>query len=129
MGQKKIIPVTGEVSTTNDTWTTIATCAIPVDCNVLVERVFATGRATNGTVGEVANGIAVHRFKRVGGVLSPVGSIVYILTFTTGSDSALASCSMQLLASGSNLLLQVKGIGGGSPRNIDWYGGFTVILN
>jgi hypothetical protein len=129
MGLKTIVPVTGEVNTTNDTWTTVATYTVSTDCNIIITDIFAQGKTTNGTIGEGANATAVHRAKRVGGTLSLMGAIVFLLTFNTGSDTAVKSCSLQMLVSGNNLLLQVKGIGGGSPRNISWYGGFTVILN
>jgi hypothetical protein len=129
MGLKTIHTVTAEVSTVDNTWTNLATYTVPSDCNIRVTEIFALGRATSGTVGEIAYGEATHRGKRVGGTLSLVGSIVFITTFNTGSDGTLKSCSLQLIATGNNLILQVRGIGSPSARNIDWYGGFTVTLN
>jgi hypothetical protein len=129
MGLKTIHSVSGEVNTTNDTWTNIATYTVSTDCNIIITDIFSQGKTTNGTVGEGANATAIHRAKRVGGVLALMGSIVFVLTFNTGSDTAVKACSMQVVVSGNDLVLQVKGIGGGTPRNISWYGGFTVILN
>lgn len=126
MGLKTITPVSGEVNTTNDTWTTVASCVVGADCSFLIKDIFASGRATNGTVGETAVATAIHRGKRVSGVLTLKGFILFILTFTTGSDSSLVDCDMQIVISGTSVLLQVKGI---AARNISWYGGFTVIKN
>lgn len=126
MGLKTIHSVTNEVSTSDDNWTTVATYAVTTDCNILIRDIFVQGRATNGTAGETANATAEHRGKRVGGVLTLVQNILFILSFVTGSDAALISCDLQVVTSGNNITLQVKGIAG---RNIVWYGGFTVILN
>lgn len=129
MGLKTIHTVTGEVSTADNIWTTVATYTVPSDCSIRITEIFGVGRTTNGTVGEIAYGEATHRAKRVSGTLTLVGSIVFITTFNTGSDTAVKSCSLQVIVSGSNLLLQVRGIGSPSARDIDWYGGFTVTLN
>lgn len=126
MGLKIIQSSTGEVNTTDENWTTIVSYSVSSDCSVRITEIFALGRATNGTVGETAYGEAIHRAKRVGGTLSLVKNIIFIMTFNTGSDSSLASCSLQLIISGNNILLQVKGV---NARNISWYGGFTVTLN
>ena len=126
MGLKTIHSVTNEVNTTNDSWTTVATYTIATDCNILITDIFAQGKATNGTPGEAANATAEHRAKRVGGVLTLIQSILFVLSFPTGSDASLVTCDLQIITSGNNILLQVKGIAG---RNISWYGGFTVILN
>lgn len=129
MSLKTITPVTGVVSTTNDTWTTIASCNISQNCTVGIKDIFVVSRSTDAPVGEMAFATAMHRAKRVGGVLSLVGSLLYIMTFNTGSDNSLKSCALQLTVTGNSLNLQVRGIGGDTPRNIDWYGGFTVILH
>jgi hypothetical protein len=129
MGLKTIHSVSGEVSTSDATFTTIATYTVQDNCSIRITEIFAIGKTTNNTLGETAYAEATHRAKRVGGVLSLIGSIVFITTFNTGSDSAVRASSLQLLISGNNILLQVKGIGGGTPRDIDWYGGFTVTLN
>jgi hypothetical protein len=126
MGLKTIQSVSGEVSTSDDNWTTIATYTVGSDCSIRITEIFALGRTTSGTIGEVAYGEAIHRGKRVSGVLSLVKTIIFIMTFNTGSDSSLTTCLFQILVSGNNLLLQVKGVAG---RDIDWYGGFTVTLN
>ena len=119
--------VSGIASTTDDsTWVSVATYTVPVDASIRLTEIFALGKTTNGTVGQIAYGEAVHRAKRVSGSLQLVGSIVFIMTFNTGSDSAINTCSMQMIVSGNDLILQVKGF---LSRNIDWYGGFTVTLN
>jgi hypothetical protein len=127
MGLKTIQSVSGEVSTTDDsTWVTIATFSVASNCSIRITEIFALGKTSNGTVGQHAYAEAVHRAKKVAGVLTVQGSIVFIMTFNTGSDPALNTCAMQIVASGGDLLLQVKGM---PSRNIDWYGGFTVTLN
>lgn len=126
MGLRTIHSATNEVNTTNDSWTTLATYTVSTDCSILIRDIFVQGRTTNGTVGEVANATAEHRGKRVAGVLTLVQNILFILSFPTGADASLITCDLQVVTSGNNILLQVKGIAG---RNISWYGGFTVILN
>ncbi len=126
MGLKIIQSTSGEVTTSDDTWTTVASYTVSSDCSIRISEIFALGRATNGTVGETAYGEAMHSAKRVGGVLTLIRQLIYIMTFLSKSDSSLASCELQMVVSGNNLLLQVKGI---AARNISWYGGFTVTLN
>jgi hypothetical protein len=127
MGLKTIQSVSGEASTTDDsTWVSVATFSVGSNCSIRISNIFALGRTTNGTVGQHAYAEALHRARRVSGTLTLQGSIVFLMTFTTGSDAALTSCAMQLIVSGGDLILQVKGVAG---RNIDWYGGFTVTLN
>jgi uncharacterized phage infection (PIP) family protein YhgE len=126
MGLKTIQPVSGEVNTTDDTWQTVATYSVVSDCSIRISNIFALARTTNAPVGQHAYSEALHRAKKVGGTLTLQGSIVFLMTFNTGSDAALVSCSMQLIVSGGDLILQVKGI---AARNISWYAGFTVTLN
>jgi hypothetical protein len=108
MAALKIIQgVSGTASTTDDTtWVNVATYTLSTDASVRITEIFALGKTTNGTVGQLAYGEAVHRAKRVSGSLQLVGSIVFIMTFNTGSDSAISTCSMQLVVSGNDLILQ-----------------------
>jgi hypothetical protein len=55
-----------------------------------------------------------------------VGSIVNILTFNTGSDTALRNCEARINISGDIIQLQVKGI---ASTTITWVGGFKVKAN
>lgn len=127
MGLKTIHSVSGEASTTDDsTWVTVATYSVASNCSIRISDIFLLGRTTNGTVGQHAYFEGLHRAKRVAGVLTLQGSMVYLMTFNTGSDAALVSCAVQLTVSGGDILLQVKGV---VSRNIDWYGGFKVTLN
>lgn len=128
---KTTIPVSAEVVTTDANWTNVASCTISTDSSFLISDIFLVGKALTTTpgspfMGDTAFAKAIHRGKRYSGTLSLVGSIVNILTFATGSDTALTTCSLQIIVSGSTVILQVKGI---TAKTIEWYGGFTIIQN
>lgn len=118
------IPVTGTLTTTDTEWVTVATCAIPSDCSILINDIFIIGRKTSD--GATASAAALHRAKRVSSTLSLVGSIVMLLTVTSGSESGFNSHQVRIQVSGDDLQLQVQP---GTADQIDWYGGFTAILN
>jgi len=61
----------------------------------------------------------IHRCERVSGTLSAVGNIVNILTFNTGSDSALQTCVARINISTDTIQLQVRGV---AATTIDWKG-------
>jgi len=132
MGLKTIIPVSAEVSTASgfNGVTNLVSCTIPSDCTFIISDIFIVGRTTSGTIGQVGSATAVWKGKRVSGTISTVGSIVYLVTFTTGSETShpFASCQIQFSVSGSNLWMNVR-----TPstlvQNVDWYGGFTLIMN
>lgn len=118
------IPVTGTVGTTSGStaFVDLATYTIPSDCSFLISDIFVIGK---GPSGETATAKAEHRGKQVSGTASLVGNIVNIVTFNTGSDTALAATSsIQMTITGSILSLQVKTT---AALNVTWYGGFTVI--
>jgi len=124
MGQKKIIPVSGEGSTSDAlSWVTVATCTVSVNCSIMITDIWVNGTLTSTS--DIATAKAEHRAKRVGGTMTVVGSIVYLITHNTGSDASLRSTSSRITISGNDILLQVRGITGA----MTWYGGFTAILN
>lgn len=133
MGLKTTLPVLREASTTDGTtWTAVADYSIQNNCSFELE-VFLLGKTTNGTLGETAYCKALHRGKRTtSGGLSLIGQPVYLVTFTTGSDAAVNTCAMQLVVFQSvgaippYVQLQVKGV---ASRNIDWYGGFRIVMH
>ena len=126
MGQRKIIPVSGENNTTSTAWVTLATLTVSSDCSILINDIFVVGTVAIGaSSGSIGTATAVHRAKRVTGVLSLVGSLVYLVTFNSGSDSAVRTAQLRISVSGNDLLLQVSGISG----TVAWYGGFTAILD
>lgn len=124
MGQKKTIPITAEVTTTDNAWTTLATLAISANCVMMLKDIFVVGRDT--VYAEMASARAEHRARRYSGALALVGNIVFLVTHNAGSDSNLATTNSRITVSGDNLLLQVRGVTG---RTIAWYGGFTCVQN
>ena len=123
--QKKQIPVSGTNTTTdNVTWVTIATATVSVDASIPIKDIWVSGRNTAN--GASAYAEANHRGKRVSGTLSLIGSIVFYITFNTGSDAAMSVCDARINVSGNDLQLQVTGV---VSTTIEWYGGFTVVLN
>lgn len=123
MAQKKI-PVEAPLITTSTDWATVATCEVNENASVLIKDIWVLGRKTSN--GNLASALAEHRAKRVSGTLSLVGSILMLLTFTSGSDSGFNSHQVRIQVSGDTLQLQV------SPSTTDeivWYGGFTAIIN
>lgn len=132
MGLKSIIPVSAEVSTASgfNGVTNLVSCNVPSDCDFIINDIFIVGRTTSGTIGQIGSATAVWKGKRVSGTVSTVGSIVYLMTFTTGSESGhpFASCQIQFSVTGTNLFMNIR-----TPstlvQNVDWYGGFTLIMN
>lgn len=132
MGLKTTLPVFREVSTTDGTWTTVAEYAVQNNCSFELE-IFLLGKTTNGTLGETAYCKALHRGKRTtSGGLSLIGQPVYLVTFTTGSDTAVNGCVMLVAlnpgigAIPPSIQLQVRGV---ASRSIDWYGGFKIVMH
>jgi hypothetical protein len=126
MGQKKKIRVSGEAVTSNGTtWVNLAqlTISSPADCGIIL-----TDAVVSGTMSTGAAGMAKfeHRAKRVSGVMSLVGSIVYLVTHNTGSDTTVQGSASRFLVSGDVIYLQVRGP---SVINVNWYGEFTAIIN
>lgn len=133
MGLKTTISSYGEGTTTDGTgWSTIASYPIPSNCSFELDNIFLIGKTTNGTLGETAYCKALHRGKKTAaGGLSLIGQPVYLVTFFTGSDTNVRLCAMRIeintfFSPYTTIELQVKGIEG---RNIDWYGGFTTVMN
>ena len=124
MGLKKIIPASGEGSTSDAlSWVTLATLTVDADCSILIKDIWVNGTLTSN--GDTATALAVHRANRVSGTLAVIGSIVYLVTHNTGSDSSLRNTASRISISGNDILLQVRGITGA----MTWYGGFTAVLN
>lgn len=131
MGLKTTIPIRGEGSTVGTGWTTIAEYSLLQDCSFEIADIFLIGKTSNGVVGQTAYCKALHRGKRVSGNISLVGAPVYLVTFSTGSESPLSTCAMQIIINGifpefPRIELQVWGV---LSRNIDWYGGFTIVMH
>lgn len=132
MGLKTTIPIRGEGSTTDGTnWIIIASYPLLSDCSFELSDIFLIGKTTNGTVGETGYCKALHRGKRISGSISLIGAPVFLVTFGTGSDTALNSCSMRIFIDNGfpaypRIQLQVRGV---VSRNIDWYGGFTIVMH
>ena len=132
MGLKTIIPVSGEVSTASgfNGVTSLVSCNVPADCTFIISDIFIVGRTTSGTIGQVGSSTAIWKGKRVSGTVSTVGSILYLMTFTTGSEAGhpFGSCQIQFSVTGTNLFMNIR-----TPatlnQNVDWYGGFTLIMN
>ncbi len=127
MGLKTSVTVFSEASTSTNAWTTVAAYAIESACSFEIDNITLIGRATSGTIGELAYCKALHRGKKIG-ASDPVtvGQPVYLVTFATGSDTSLNTCQMRIYFIGNTVRLQVSAING---RNIDWYGGFTIVMN
>lgn len=134
MGLKTIIPVHREATTTDGTtYVELATFAFDANCSFALDEIFVLGKTTNGTIGQTAYCKATHRGRltAVEGLVL-IGAPIYIVTFATGSDSPLATCSIIFVVSQAGfgakpfVSMQVRGVAG---RNISWYGGFTIIRN
>lgn len=97
-------------ATTNDavTWVTILTVTGMPDESV--HDVFARVTALDATNGKAYRAVAEHTFIRhSGGGPAAVGGGSTVLGRPV-ADAALSTCSAQWVASGNNLLLQVKGV-------------------
>lgn len=127
MGLKTSVSVFSEDSTSTNAWTSVAVYEIESACSFEINDITLIGRATSGTIGELAYCKALHRGKKIG-ASNPVlvGQPVYLVTFATGSDTSLNTCQMRISIIGNTIRLDVSAING---RNIDWYGGFTVVMN
>ena len=121
---KKTIPVSGDVTSSDTDWVTIATCTIDDDCSLLIDNIWIVGRSN--VDGSTSTAKALHKAKRVSSTLSLVGSILMLLTVSNGSESGFNSHQLRINVNSDDLELQVLP---GTTDSIDWRGGFTAILN
>lgn len=108
------------VQTTDSTQTTIATLAIPNGSSGLIEA-FIIARDGNGAT---AAWNVLQAFKNVSNTVSLVGSLgsIYVPT----PDAGIATASVTVTASGSNVLVKVTGI---IASNIAWQVFTNVYIN
>lgn len=120
---QKIDLVNGTVTTTDSaTTTTVCTFTVPSGsvASILAILVGRDG-AGNGATAEAAA-----RVRNVSGVLTSIGSTTSIISFATGSDAILATCSMTIDVSGTTVRLRVNGI---AATTIDWLGEMKIYLS
>lgn len=123
MGLKKTIAVSGEVTTTDNTFTTVASYDLTDNCSFSINFSIVGRDDANS---QMTSAQGCHRGRRVSGTITLVGSIVYLVTHNTGSDNGLSTTSSRVFITGNTIQLMVRGL---TSRTIQWNGIMELTLN
>lgn len=106
-------PISGTVSTTDATVTTISTVAVPTDAAMAISAVIA-GRRTGGAAGSAGDSAGYVLNGAVKNIAGTVSIVAQSLTFA-GEDQA--GWTAALVVSGTDILIRVTGA---VDNNISW---------
>lgn len=115
---------TGVVTTASNVAVGIVTSDTIPDGSTAEVEMSLVGR--NTATGEGARCRATTTVKRVGGVLSAVGSLVELVTFAAASEGTLVGCVPSFAVVGNTIQGRVAGI---LATNIEWFGNMWIRIN